>query len=595
MRQIGDGQRVRLLSPQPYLRRAVIAAAGLPGNIIVTVDKAEQHASRVPRQKFSVRVRTFFIDSSRHYATWGKFILRTAVFFLCVIALQLHIGAYSSEGSDGDESSHLVTGMMFRDYLAHGIGKSPIRYAYDYYAHYPRVGLGHWPPMFYVEEAPWMLIFPATRNSVLEMVALMAALTAAWIYALLRPRYGICAAWCAGFALITIPGVIVSESQVMAEVPQSLLILGAMVALSRYLDTGAWPRLLQFAGWTIATLLTKGTGLALIPVPCIGIALTRRWRFLQSKWFWIAVLIVVLPVAAWYLCVPFAMHQKVLFLGGPSFNAWHRRNPPMESMSQFGFPLSMLVCVGLVITLVRAVRGVRMDSLEASATGMVISALTFPFFFRVWEERHRIEAAPEFILVAAVGLSWMGSLLPAWLSPRMRAAVLLAGTAGIMAWNVGHEPVWQDMGFRRLAQTIVHADGVPIESMLISSRSEGEGKFISELAQADTRPRRYVLRESKFLSDSDWAGKDYRYKFDNREQLEQLLGRLPIQLVIFDQESEFRDPHEMLFLNTLEKSSESWAEWHPTGVDQRFRLFRHRDQVPLQPADRVRIASIQKP
>ena len=52
-----------------------------------------------------------------------------------------------------------MTGLMVRDYIAAGFPDSPFRFAENYYLHYPKVAIGHWPPVFYSIQAAWMLIF----------------------------------------------------------------------------------------------------------------------------------------------------------------------------------------------------------------------------------------------------------------------------------------------------------------------------------------------------------------------------------------------------------------------------------------------------
>jgi hypothetical protein len=91
-----------------------------------------------------------------------------------------------------------------RDYILHGLGKSPLAFARNYYAHYPKLAIGHWPPVFYVAQALWIIMFPATRNSVLVMMALVTAMLAAW---------------CGSLALLALPGVMASDGKIMTEIP----------------------------------------------------------------------------------------------------------------------------------------------------------------------------------------------------------------------------------------------------------------------------------------------------------------------------------------------------------------------------------------
>src|SRR5260370_42392019 len=75
-------------------------------------------------------------------------------------------GVFRSElNGESDEPAHYVTALMIRDYIAQGIPAKPLAFAKNYYLHYPKVAFGHWPPLFHVVEAAWMLIFGVSRTS----------------------------------------------------------------------------------------------------------------------------------------------------------------------------------------------------------------------------------------------------------------------------------------------------------------------------------------------------------------------------------------------------------------------------------------------
>src|SRR5262249_1703157 len=103
-----------------------------------------------------------------------------------IIALQWRNAAFESEFTTiSDESAHYVTGLMLRDYIAEGLPQPPMAYATHYYERYPRIGLGQWPPLFYVLQAFWTIAFGVSRVSI---VILMAAISAS----LLTTTYAVC-------------------------------------------------------------------------------------------------------------------------------------------------------------------------------------------------------------------------------------------------------------------------------------------------------------------------------------------------------------------------------------------------------------------
>src|ERR1700676_2529150 len=108
-------------------------------------------------------------------------------------------GAFRSELSgESDAPAHYITALMIRDYIAQGIPAKPLVFAKNYYLHYPKVAFGHWPPLFHVSEAAWMLVFGVSRTSVLCLVLAITALLGATLYSVVARAFG---SWLAGLAV----------------------------------------------------------------------------------------------------------------------------------------------------------------------------------------------------------------------------------------------------------------------------------------------------------------------------------------------------------------------------------------------------------
>src|SRR5437870_2148467 len=79
---------------------------------------------------------------------------------LCVtLGLQIAAGAYRSErNSYTDEAAHFMNALLFRDYVREGLTQNPLRFAEDYYRHYPKIAPGMWPPFFSTVVGVFMLL-----------------------------------------------------------------------------------------------------------------------------------------------------------------------------------------------------------------------------------------------------------------------------------------------------------------------------------------------------------------------------------------------------------------------------------------------------
>src|ERR1035441_7216098 len=94
--------------------------------------------------------------------------------FLVVVGLQWWAGAFTAEFSGyPDEASHYMSGLLVHDYVAGHFPAPPMKFAQDFYLHYPYLAIGHWPPVFYLIEGLWMLLFSPSRVSIMLLSALI--------------------------------------------------------------------------------------------------------------------------------------------------------------------------------------------------------------------------------------------------------------------------------------------------------------------------------------------------------------------------------------------------------------------------------------
>src|SRR5579862_5747428 len=86
--------------------------------------------------------------------------LHPFVIVLLAVALVVPRGITKGElHFSGDEPRHAMNGVFLRDFFTDLPLRSPVQYAYEYYAKYPALALPHWPPFFYFVESIYFLIF----------------------------------------------------------------------------------------------------------------------------------------------------------------------------------------------------------------------------------------------------------------------------------------------------------------------------------------------------------------------------------------------------------------------------------------------------
>ncbi len=266
-------------------------------------------------------------------------------------------GAYRSEfGAHPDEAAHYVTGLMIRDYLAAGCPGSPMKFADDYYAHYPKIGLGVWPPFFYIVQSAWTLPFGVSRTSVLLLMCALAAFVAVLIYRALRDEYGHLTGVLGANLFLILPLVREYDSMIMAEMLCAALMFGATLAFGNFLDREKRSDAVWFGILAALAILTKGTGVALVIMVPLALLFSRKWHLLASPMLWASAAITAIVAGPW----TWHFRNEGRLKGG-----WLQPNPSLSFTREalpfyagklavsLGVFVGILTLIGLVATLLR--------------------------------------------------------------------------------------------------------------------------------------------------------------------------------------------------------------------------------------------------
>ncbi|MGH9876535.1 MAG: ArnT family glycosyltransferase, partial [Nitrososphaerales archaeon] len=300
------------------------------------------------------------------------------LFFSGVVGLQWLSGAYQNEfGGDPDEAAHYVTGLMMRDYLTVAPLSSPMSFAQNYYLHYPKVALGHWPPLFYIVQTVWGLLFTSSRFSMLLLMALTTALLAATVCRVIRSEFGTRAGIAMGMLVIFLPMTQENSSLLMADMLFMLISFWAAICFGRYLDAMKARDAIGFGVFASLTILTKGNGLVLVLVPPVALLLSRRFHLVARASFWYPAGIVLLLCGPWYLSTR-KMWQGITETGlsprdtieAISFYSW-------QLIKIGGVGLSLLMVIGFFVQIIKPFRGKAVRGKWAAAGALLLSVWLF--------------------------------------------------------------------------------------------------------------------------------------------------------------------------------------------------------------------------
>ncbi len=498
------------------------------------------------------------------------------VLLLFIIALALTwlflswSGALTSDlGGDPDEAAHAVTSLMIRDYLAEAPGQHPLKFAKTYYDHFPRVALGHYPPLYYLIAGPLML--PRVSIQVLFLLqALTLAGLAALTFVIGRRLMPAPLAAVAGLGVIALPVALKLVQHVMSDLMLALLCLWAAIEWANYLRSPTIRRALWWGLIAAAAILTKGSGMGLCLVPPLATVLAGQWRLLLTKSWWCAALPVAVLAGPWMLYSTGISKEGMTqlsplqyFLDAVPFH--------LKAMPEvFGWIITLLALLGIGHCSILGWKRCRLSPEAASLLGLSVGTCCILLLIPVGlSTRYMVTLAPVVMLAAMSGLG----LLPwrSWMGKAALGAVLI--TTFVASKGL---PVKEVSGFdAAVKRASLPIAGVPLQNWLVSSDPRGEGAVIaaaafglSQRAPANLR----LYRGGKELSASDWMGRGYKLAFETTETLLKHLDDRQITLVFVDKSmpGELRRPHDHLLEKALLESPTAWKIVHEQAITRKL-------------------------
>lgn len=488
-----------------------------------------------------------------------------ALLLLSVIGLSIQSavkGGFTSDlGGDPDEAAHAVTALMVRDYLADGLGTHPMKFAKAYYDDFPRVALGHYPPMYYCIAAPWLLIWPSVDMLMALQVMTLAGL-AALTMLLGRRMLPIPLAMAAGAGVLLLPVALKLSLHVMADILLALICLWSVMLWSDYLRSPSLRRALAWGCVAAAAILTKGSGIGLCLLPPLGTLLSGRWRLMLNWTWWCAALPVAMIAGPWMI-----YSTKISKEGMTQLTPWQYLGEAvpfyLESMPEvFGWPLVILTCLAVGAAAAGAKKhGLMREehaSLIAMSAGMTAVLLLVPVGVTT---RYMLTLAPPVLLASACVLNMVAPPKKRMFSAYAAGVLLLC--AFVPLASSGDPPSKHVYGFGEAVLKTGVPTGPGTRSWLVASDPRGEGAVIAAAAFACERrapsPLR-VHRGSKELAQSDWMGRGYQAAFPDAESLLKHLDARGITRVFVDLSVADKDrkPHEKQLEEALAGATGQW-------------------------------------
>ena len=486
---------------------------------------------------------------------WSALVL--AAYFLFCLAVQVSSGAWQADFvAHSDEPSHFVGAVMVRDWLLSGQWTTPMRFASNYYAHYPFFAVGYWPPMFYLVTAFGFLVTGVGRIQCLLIPAICAAITARVLFRLLVPRIGPVPSFCAGAVYLSLPTVQQWFCAAMVDHLTACLCVAAAACLLRYLERPDYPNGVMLAVLCGCATLSKYSGAYTVVLPFAAILFFRRFSLLRRPSFLFQPVIIAAMLVPWILwtrgLASYGLPPHRAALTVARFGSFL-----MQTFAIFPPVLLIIVVLGLIALLVRP-DGWRQD--VGVLALLVAGHLSLLFFSNVGAEpRYMLAPAGALLAISFVGWGEASARVP--VLKRYRRAVYPSAailTATFLLVYSGRYVRPSQYPIRPIVKTILKNRAW--ENQRVLAPSDLEGAFIAEFAAQDRRrPSVYILRPGRVFAHSDWFDENYVALFHEPEQILHYLQQNQVRVIIWHDRSDGpQSTHERLLAEMLRRYPLSW-------------------------------------
>lgn len=476
------------------------------------------------------------------YAWWAAAVLTGAAF-----AIQLASGTYAADfNREPDEASHFVGGVLVAEYFARPSPLSPMAFAENYYLHYPRFAIGHWPPLLYLVEGAWFSFFGGTRTAALALQALMASLLALGVYVCARTRAHFAAALAVALLILFSMPMQRALGAIMADSATALIVFGGAVAFACFLAGPSAGKALLFGLTAAAALLAKGSAAPLLLVPALAILVTRRFELLLRKELWYTAIPVLLFAAPWYR---FARrfdspnHQNLIqprLLS--AFDSWP------------DYPAFLLVAA-----LIASIWLVKRDPLGAALAALAASYVLSPLIVSHFNDsRHLMPGAAAIAVLAG----WLLGRAPVWVTGVAMASLLFHGGGWLSHPSATIRP-W--------IRNFTGAERVMLAGF-------DDGTVVAAMAEHRPRGGPIVLRSTQVLADINWSGNIYSLRARDVTETRRILDELGVGMVLLPATPLKAWPHEQMLQDAV-------RSWLPQPAPPGIRVYLSPEKPQLRPLE----------
>jgi hypothetical protein len=500
-------------------------------------------------------------DRVRRIPTLWSLTTARCVLLVSLVALAAAakgLGDETAVSLQGDMPRYMMNGAFFSDALRDAPVNNPLQYAYEYFARYPALSIGHHAVLVSMAVTPSFLLFGMSVLSARLTILAFVLLCGIAAFRLFSVTHGQRTALLASLLLVTNPMVVDSSRVVLSELPTLALVITTAFFLAAYCVTQKRSHALAFWLGLVLSIYAKHLAAFMIPVYALYYARTFGFRALFRSGTVMAAIVAFIAIAPLIpLTLRFSQLSVQMVLepsaagrwGAGHLVAWvkilwtHLLTPPVFLLA--GIAVLILV--------------VKRDRLVSLFTVWIVVFFVEILTLGVSVPRFAIYVIPPFCLLAAT----LPDMLRArrWQSAAIAALVITIGYQTVRAWEA---PLTHAGGYETAAEYVTsHPKG---DAVMFSGLVDS-GYFVFFVRKHDPARHRVVLRADKLLTTSMMHAPAYRNRIATRGEIDRVLQQFGVAYVVIEEK---RYPDGPL----------AWL-----GEDVKTARFAERLRVPIQSDD----------
>ena len=455
---------------------------------------------------------------------------------LLALVLGYHLDVFTNGFSGSDESSHFVNSYFIWEYLNTGHFSNPMAFAEQFYIAYPKLSLGHWPPLYYTLVGCLFMLFPAVPETAVWINLFVTVLAGFLLAMLLRSVVGFGWSLVIALVFILLPVSLEALNFFMLDQPLVVVVLLSAWVWWRFSYKPSYVMGLLYGALAAAAILIKGNGWFLVLFPMFHILFAQRWGLLRDPRLYAGALLCLLAVVPWYMLTTkisadgfnysFGIDYASRALAQNLLTLYHNVGPFGLALALFA--LTRLWCAG---------DGRKeLTALVRIAVSMIAAVLLLHSLIPVdIVNRYMMPAMPFLLLLAILGIVEMGNL--AYFETRtgllhgvQAVALLLLLLPALI--NLSSATPQRDLRMAEAAEMIV--DSQLTQVVVIDGSPAGEGAFIAEALVASSARNLYVVRSSKLLSESNLMGSNYQLLVQTPAEVGAILRNLGARYIVVE-------------------------------------------------------------